>query len=117
MRPQSLQLILPLFLMCCQSSKPVTEPMQFLYFDGCPNTPLLYDRLIEACPDATVERVDLTQLEDGDPLLGWGAPTILIGGKDLFDVAPSASKSISCRNWSHGLPSVHDIEQKVTEAN
>ena len=114
MRPQSLLILLPLFLMSCQSTNPPTGQMQFLYFDVCPNTPLLYKRLVEACPDAQIERVDLTTLSDGDPLLGWGAPTILVGGKDLCGIEPSPSKSISCRNWSHGLPSVSDIKKKVS---
>lgn len=114
MRPQSLPLILPLFLMSCQSTNLTIEQVQFLYFDGCPNTPLLYERLVEVCPDASIEKIDLATLNDGDLLLGWGAPTILVGGKDLCGIEPSPSKSISCRNWSHGLPSVSDIKKKVS---
>tara|TARA_B100000676_G_C17751141_1_gene666549 strand:- start:325 stop:678 length:354 start_codon:yes stop_codon:yes gene_type:complete len=114
MRPQLLPLILALFLMSCQSPIQSNEQVQFLYFDGCPNTPLLYERLVEACPDSHIERIDLTTLSDGDRLLGWGAPTILVQGKDLCGLEPSNSKSISCRNWSHGLPSVSDIKKKVS---
>ena len=41
----------------------------------------------------------------GDARLGWGAPTILVDGEDLF--GPSSDDgSVSCRNWGDGLPSV-----------
>ena len=114
MHPQSLPLILPLFLMSCESMIQSNEQVQFLHFDGCPKTPLLYERLLEAGRNTHIERVDLTTLSNGDPLLGCGTTTILIGGKDLHDLKSSPSKLISCRNWSHGLLSVSDIKKKVS---
>ena len=114
MRPQSLPLILPLFIMSCQSMIQSNEQVQFLYFNGCPKTPLLYERLVEAGPNAPIERVDLTTLSNGDPLLRCGATSILKAGKDLCGLKQSTSKLISCRNWSHGLPSVSDIKKKVS---
>ena len=51
------------------------------------------------------------KLSSGDPRLGWGAPTILVNGADLFGVQPSKNGSVSCRNWSGGLPTVDEIKK------
>ena len=64
---------------------------------------------MEAEPNMNIVDVDLMGLAGGDARLGWGAPTILVNGKDLFGVKGSESGSVSCRNWSAGLPSVIEI--------
>jgi len=83
--------------------------IEFLGFEGCPNTPVLLQRLNEASNGATIVEVDLMQLETGDPRLGWGAPTILVDGIDLFGMPPNQSGGVSCRNWDSGLPKVQQI--------
>jgi hypothetical protein len=88
----------------CTSSKHV----EFLGFDGCPNTPELRKRLVVAEPNIKIVDVDLMGLASSDARLGWGAPTILINGQDLFGVEPSGG-NVSCRNWSKGLPTVEEI--------
>ena len=85
------------------------QTIEYLGFEGCPNTPQLRQRLRIALPDATIIDVDLMKLSSGDPQLGWGAPTILVNGADLLGVQPSKNGSASCRNWSAGLPEVDDI--------
>ena len=85
------------------------QSIEFLCFDGCPNTPQLRGRLRAALPDTTIVDVDLTKLNSNDPRLGWGAPTILVDGVDLFGTKPSDGGSVSCRNWNEGLPEVEDI--------
>jgi len=87
--------------------------IEFLGFEGCPNTPILKQRLHEASPNTLVIEIDLMQLKTGDPRLGWGAPTILINGTDLFDVPPTQGGNVSCRNWSKGLPEVKEIKQAL----
>ena len=89
----------------CTSSKHV----EFLGFEGCPNTPELRKRLVEAEPDMNIVDVDLTGLANSDARLGWGAPTILVNGRDLFGVPSAQNGSVSCRNWSSGLPSIAEI--------
>ena len=85
------------------------QTIEYLGFDGCPNTPQLRHQLRTALPDATIIEVDLMKLDKDDSRLGWGAPTILIDGKDLFGLHPVDGGSVSCRNWSAGLPDVDDI--------
>lgn len=84
--------------------------IEYLGFENCPNTPQLRQRLHAAVSDATIIEVDLMKLDSGDPRLGWGAPTILVDGKDLFGLKPNKGGSVSCRNWSKGLPDVNDIQ-------
>jgi hypothetical protein len=110
MLAQSLHITIPaLFLMAasCTSSKHV----QFLGFKGCPNTPKLRERLVKAEPNVTIVDVDLVELEGGDARLGWGAPTILVNGKDLFGIPANKNGGVSCRNWNSGLPSVDEIRK------
>ncbi len=101
--------ILTLLLMAasCTSSKHV----EFLGFEGCPNTPKLKKVLTEAQPNLEIVDVDLMALPSGDARLGWGAPTILVDGNDLFGVPANKNGNVSCRNWNSGLPSVNDIRR------
>jgi len=91
------------------------KPIEFLGFEGCPNTPVLLERLQRASPRCKIIKVDLMQLKTGDSRLGWGAPTILVDGEDLFGVAPSTDLAVSCRNWSKGLPEVEVIRKALKE--
>jgi len=60
----------------------------FLTRLGCANSPLLQARLVEAIRslqlDATLAVVDITTLEATDYRTGYGTPTILVEGEDLF---------------------------------
>ena len=108
MSPQTLPtMILTLFLMLtsCASQGAV----EYLGFEGCPNTPELRQRLVLAQPEIQFIDVNLMTLEAGDARLGWGAPTILVDGEDLFGEPASDNGSVSCRNWGDGLPSVEEI--------
>ncbi|MBC8203647.1 MAG: hypothetical protein H8E91_07445 [Planctomycetes bacterium] len=91
------------------------QPIEFLGFEGCPNTPILLDRLRAASPESKIVEVDLMKLQTGDAHLGWGAPTILVDGEDLFGLAPSSDRAVSCRNWSQGLPEIEVIRKALKE--
>jgi len=97
----------------CTTSKHV----DFLGFEGCPNTPELRKRLVEAEPTAVIDDVDLMSLSDGDPRLGWGAPTILVDGCDLFGEPANKDGNVSCRNWTRGLPTVIEIQAAFKDIN
>jgi len=111
MSPQTLRtMILTLILMLTSCTSP--NSVEYLGFEGCPNTPELRQRLAIAQPEIQIIDVNLMALEVGDARLGWGAPTILIGGKDLFGEPSSDDGSVSCRNWGDGLPSVEEIREQ-----
>ena len=110
MRWQTLLLFTTLLLPSCANHTMHQSTIEFLGFEGCPNTPQLRARLTEAAPNASITDVDLTKLSAGDFRLGWGAPTILVEGVDLFETPPAKEGSVSCRNWSSGLPTVAEIK-------
>ena len=62
--------------------------VSFLTRDGCVNTPTMRDRLEVALTTVGVEAVvtviDVATLDADDPLTGYGTPTILVGGFELF---------------------------------
>lgn len=66
------------------------SPLVVLTRRGCTRTPLLQARLSEALHrldgEATVEVVDLDDLPSTDSRRGYGTPTILVAGRDLFDL-------------------------------
>ena len=70
-------------------------------------------RLVSANPNIEIIDVDLMSLPTGDSRLQWGAPTILIGGTDLFGIPPNKDANMSCRNWEHGLPTVDQIKHAL----
>ena len=86
-----------------------TQTIEYLGFEECPNTTQLRQRLKAALPNATIIEVDLMKLSSGDPRLSWGAPTILVDGKDLFGLQAVDGGSVSCRNWSARLPEINDL--------
>ena len=116
MSPQIVFATIPiLFLMVtsCTSQKSV----EFLGFEGCPNTPELRSRLVEADSNLEIIDVNLMSLNEGDPRLGWGAPTILVDGEDLFGLPASEQGSVSCRNWGDGLPTSAEINTALDTRN
>ena len=71
--------------------------IEFLTRSSCQNSPTLAAELNIAFEQLTWDvvpvMVDLDQLKKDDPLTGYGSPTILVGGLDLFGMprpGPSA---------------------------
>ena len=95
-----------------------THPtIELLYFDGCPNTPPFRESLeaaIEESGDSFIP-VDLTQLDDSDIRRGYGSPTILVDGQDLFDMPVPKSPTMSCRIYAGGLPDTNTLIAKLSE--
>ncbi|MHC4218779.1 MAG: DUF2703 domain-containing protein [Planctomycetota bacterium] len=91
--------------------------IEFLYFDGCPNSPAMRARLEEAL--AAVGRepvfvdVDLSALAPDDPRLRFGAPTILLDGEDLLGQPAPRERALSCRIYPDGLPSASELAEHL----
>jgi hypothetical protein len=105
---EPLPVLLPMLTSCSSNQK-----VEYLGFEGCPNTPELRARLVEANPSLKIVDVDLMSLHKEDPRLGWGAPTILIEGEDLFGMPASKDGNVSCRRWSDGLPTSYEIQHAL----
>jgi len=99
---------------------PSTHSIELLYFDGCPNTPKMLDSLDyavihSAIAASSLERTDLTTLPEDDLRRGYGSPTILVDGHDLFGASAPASPNMSCRIYPDGLPTTQAIIAKLNE--
>jgi len=60
----------------------------FLGSATCPHTPAMFENLAAALEKKglrpAVETIDVSTLPDDDPRLGYGVPTVLVNGRDLF---------------------------------
>ena len=86
--------------------------------DGCPNTPKMWASLQEALHELhwktaidSLDLIDLSRKEDARA--GYGSPTILVNGRDLFDVSPAKSFNPACRFYRGGVPGTKDIAAKL----
>ena len=92
--------------------------LQFLSMHNCPKVSPMWESLqsaiIELQYNKPIEKLDLNALsEKQDKLAGYGSPTILVNGKDLFDSPFPASFNPSCRYYPNCLPNAKDILTKL----
>ena len=96
-------------------SDEIKSPMhvQLLYFDGCPNSPTMRENLRAALQEidreVSYEEVDITTLPGDNPLLGYGAPTVLVNCTDLFNQSPAESSGLACRAYPNGVPATAQL--------
>lgn len=91
--------------------------IELLGFPSCPNTPAIRKNLESALralkrTPGFVE-VNLESLAPSDPRRGWGAPTILINGRDLMGMSPPTTKALSCRTYPDDVPSAKYIARRL----
>ncbi len=105
---------------CSESSSDTSPRIELLYFEGCPDTPTVRENLIAALDrmklGSSLTQIDLVSLPKTDTLRGYGSPTILVNGRDLFGAPVSTSTSVSCRLYPGGPPTSEQIEQKLRAA-
>jgi hypothetical protein len=86
----------------------VEMKVTLLYFDGCPLTPPVRRDVAQAVASlgkqAQFEQVNLSTLPPTDPRRGYGSPTVLVDGRDLFGLPPSVQCGLACRPYPGGLP-------------
>lgn len=91
--------------------------IELLSFPGCPNTPSIRENLQTALAsldlDAKTTEVNLQSLKAADRRRGWGAPTILLNGRDLMGSSQPTSRTLSCRVYPHGIPSAEEIARRI----
>jgi len=81
--------------------------IELLSFPGCPTAQVLRANLAEATAQlglvtCRIEPVNLADLVAGDPRRGWGSPTILVDGVDLYGKTRPADDGMSCRIYPGG---------------
>ncbi len=91
--------------------------VELLYFDGCPLSPQLRENLRRAIVllgvEIAVRETDLEALREGDPLLRYAAPTVLVDGRDLMGSPPRSSAALSCRLYPGGLPDAETLASRL----
>jgi hypothetical protein len=92
----------------------------FLSFEGCPNTPAMLESLQKAVNTldikSQIERLNIYELaERNDIRAGYGSPTILVNGKDLFGAPIPQSSEPTCRFYGKVLPGKDDIASSLCE--
>lgn len=86
--------------------------------DGCPNTPKMWVSLNEAIRElnwnVTIDSLDVNELsKNSDLRAGFGSPTVLVNGKDLFGASPTKSFDPACRYYRAGLPGTKEIVTRL----
>jgi len=95
--------------------------IEFLSFADCPQAPILRQRLDEALRalgvTATPDTLDLEQLcQAGDRRSGFGSPTILVDGNDLFGMeSPLVAERPACRLYHPTVPSIETLIERLRE--
>ena len=90
----------------------------FLSFKGCPNTPALFESLQEAVntldTKSVIEPLYIYELaERNDLRAGYGSPTILVNGEDLFGAPMPQSSEPACRFYGKMLPGKEEIASRL----
>lgn len=94
--------------------------MEFLGMkDGCPNTPKLWlalqDALTELNWEISIDSLDVIELSRQEDLrAGYGSPTILVEGKDLFGASLPQTFDPACRYYRNGLPGTSEIAARLS---
>ena len=87
--------------------------IELLGFPGCPNTPAMRDHLRAALASIgkgwTFKDTNQEKLPASDLRRGWPTPTVLVNGRDLFDMPAPTAPSMGCRMYPGGVPSAADI--------
>lgn len=95
----------------------VAPTIELLGFPDCPNTPILRANLKTALrslsPAWTFTDVDQQTLPAADLRRGYPTPTILVKGHDLFGLPRPTEPTMSCREYSGGMPGADAIKAKL----
>ncbi len=93
--------------------------IELIYFDGCPTTPPFRESLESALGQTdgyeALTPIDVTTLAEDDIRRGYGSPTILVDGRDLFGAGVPDSPMMSCRIYVGGTPDSQAIAAKLNE--
>jgi len=91
--------------------------IEFLYFDGCPNSATAEDRLRVALRrmgrnEVAVDRIEVQSPEHADRLGFTGSPTVRVNGRDPFATG-TETVGFACRVYTgpEGLSGSPTVEQ------
>lgn len=78
--------------------------IEFLYFEGCPNSEPTYHNLLEALKDLNidipVDKINVSTLEMAQKTKFMGSPSIYVDGIDIYTEKYPDNISYSCRTYN-----------------
>ncbi|GMU39050.1 MAG: hypothetical protein KJ057_17355 [Phycisphaerae bacterium] len=96
---------------------PQAMKIELLGSPDCPNTAIIREHLRTALKsigaDLTFQDINQDALPQSDLRRGWPTPTVLVNGRDLFDMAPPNSPAMACRIYPAGVPSAERIAARL----
>ena len=96
---------------------PDAPKIELLGFQGCPNTPIVRERLRAAIAAIhsrwTFSDIDQETLARDDLRRGYATPTILVDGRDLYGLPVPSEPSMECRLYPGGLPTTKSIVERL----
>ncbi len=96
--------------------------IELLGFPGCPSTPTIRANLKAALESLgggaawTFTDVNQHALPADDLRRGYPTPTILVNGRDLFGLPEPTDPTMTCREYSGGLPAAAEIKSRLQAA-
>lgn len=92
--------------------------IELQHFIGCPNSPILIERVREAIKD--FDTVDYNEVlvdsnEKAEEVKFRGSPTLLINGEDFEKQPEPGNPALACRYYPKGLPDIEDIRKRISE--
>ena len=93
--------------------------IELQHFTGCPNAPVLIERVKAAMKD--FDNIDYKEVlvdsnQKAEGVKFRGSPTLLINGEDFENQPEPESPALSCRYYINGLPGVEEIKNKIIQA-
>ncbi len=92
--------------------------IELQHFIGCPNSPILIERVKEAIKDfdnIEYKEVIVDSNEKAKEVNFRGSPTLLINGKDFENQLEPENSALACRYYQNGLPSAQEIKDRILE--
>ncbi|MDP2362219.1 MAG: DUF2703 domain-containing protein, partial [Ignavibacteria bacterium] len=81
--------------------------IELQHFHGCPNSPILIERVKEAIKDfddIEYKEIIVDSNEKAEKLKFRGSPTLLINGIDFENLSEPENPALACRYYPNGLP-------------
>ena len=92
--------------------------IEIQHFLGCPNSPILMERVKEAIKtfdNIIYKEVLVDSNEKAEKSKFRGSPTLLINGEDFKNQPEPENPALACRYYPKGLPTVEQIKNKLNE--
>ncbi|MDP2303209.1 MAG: DUF2703 domain-containing protein [Ignavibacteria bacterium] len=93
--------------------------IEIQYFNGCPNSQTMIDRVKEAITNSKI-KIDYKEIlvessEYADKIKFRGSPTLLINNIDFEELPEPVQGSLSCRYYPNGIPDMQLILKRIKE--